>query len=429
MPSLDRRRFLRASAATAGASWLPALAARAADDPARKRACIVLWMAGGPTQTDTFDPKPDHPNGGPFKAIATAAPGVQVAEHLPLVAKQMKHLAIVRSMATKEGDHGRATLQLRTGNSPQAGIDFPTFGALVSNERTRPDGDLPGYVSISPRGFGSASLSAGFLGSRHSPLVVGDSGSEYGAEENGGLRVENLGLPPGISARRADERRSLLEETEAEFLTSRPGAASESHLSAYQRAVRLMKESAAKAFDLSDEKSELRDRYGRNRFGQGCLLARRLVERGVPFVEVTLGGWDTHDNNFAQVKGLCGTLDPAWATLVTDLKDRGLLETTTVVWMGEFGRTPGINPRNGRDHYPNAWSVVLGGGGVAGGRAVGRTSKDGMSVEERPVGVTDLLATVCHAIGIDPTKQNMSNVNRPIRVVDPSGKPVKEVLA
>ena len=231
------------------------------------------------------------------------------------------------------------------------------------------------------------------------------------------------------ASRRADERRALLEETEADFLKSRPGIATDSHKSAYQRAVRLMKESAAKAFDLSDEKADLRDKYGRNRFGQGCLLARRLVERGVPFVEVTLGGWDTHDNNFAQVKNLCGTLDPAWSALLGDLKERGLLETTTVVWMGEFGRTPGINPRNGRDHYPNAWSVVLGGGGIKGGQTVGKTGKDGMTVEERPVNVPDLLATICRAIGIDPTKQNMSNVNRPIRIVDQAAKPVKEVLA
>jgi uncharacterized protein (DUF1501 family) len=430
MPTIDRRNFLRASAASVGASWLPALAARAADDPNRKRACIVLWMAGGPTQTDTFDPKPDHANGGPFEVIDTATAGVRVGEHLPQVAKQMKHLAVVRSMATKEGDHGRATLHLRTGNLPQGGIDFPTFGALVSNERADPKDDLPGYVSISPRGFGSAALTAGFLGSRHAPLVVGGTGGDvFSAETAGELRVENLGLPPGVSTRRAEERRALLEETEADFLASRPGAATESHTSAYHRAVRLMNESAAKAFDLTDEKAAVRDRYGRNRFGQGCLLARRLVERGVPFVEVTLGGWDTHDNNFAQVKTLCGTLDPAWAALVGELKERGLLETTTIVWMGEFGRTPGINPRQGRDHYPNAWSVVLGGGGIAGGQAVGRTSKDGMAVEERPVAVPDLLATVCRAIGVDPAKQNMSNVNRPIRIVDQSAKPIQEVLS
>jgi hypothetical protein len=423
---LHRRDFLRLAGAGVAAGslsgWLPALARDAAGHPARKRACILLWMSGGPSQTDTFDPKPGHPNGGPFRAIDTAAAGVRVAEHLPLLAKEMKHLAVIRSMATREGDHGRATLHLRTGNLPQGSIDYPTFGSLVSNERARPDDDLPGYVSVNPRGLGTAALSAGFLGSRHAPLVVGGG-------DDGEMRVQDLGLPAGISAQRAAERRGLLAEAEADFLSRRPGVATDSHRTAYQRAVRLMRESAARAFDLSDEKPALRDRYGRNRFGQGCLLARRLVERGVPFVEVTLGGWDTHDNNFNQVKALCSTLDPAWSTLVSDLKERGLLDSTLVVWMGEFGRTPVVNPRQGRDHFPVAWSVVLGGGGVRGGQAFGQTGKDGMTAGDRPVAVPDLLATVCLALGIDPAKQNMSNVARPIRIVDLSAKPVKEVLA
>ncbi len=421
---VSRRSFL-----AAGCGWLPSLAASAADHPDRKRACIVLWMSGGPTQTDTFDPKPGHPNGGPFKAIDTAVSGIKIGEHLPLVAKQMKHLAVVRSMATKEGDHGRATLHLRTGNLPQGAIDFPAFGSLVAREKEQPSGDLPGYVSITPRGLGTAALSAGFLGPQYAPLVVGGVGDVFGGDTTGGLRVENLDLPASVSPSRMTDRLALLGEAETDFLASRPGAATASHTSAYQRAARLMRESAAKAFDLSDEEDALRDRYGRNRFGQGCLLARRLVERHVPFVEVTLGGWDTHDNNFAQVKTLCQTLDPAWATLMADLKERGLLDTTTVVWMGEFGRTPGINPRNGRDHYPNAWSVVLGGGGIKGGQVVGRTSATGLEVEDRPVAVPDLLATVCLALGIDPAKQNLSNVNRPIRIVDQSAKPLNEVLA
>jgi uncharacterized protein (DUF1501 family) len=418
---LDRRHLLRAGAAGLTCGWLPRLARAAAGHPDRKRSCIVLWMAGGPAQTDTFDPKPGHPNGGPFKAIETAAPGVRVGEHLPGVAAHMKDLAVIRSMATREGDHGRATLHLRTGYLPAGPIDFPVLGSLVAHERQRPESDLPGYVSVAPRGLGGAALSAGFLGPRHAPLVVDGAGDE--------LRVEDLGLPAGVSAARADDRRALLADLEADFLAARPGPATAGHASAYERATRLMRESAARAFDLSAEDAKLRDRYGRNRFGQGCLLARRLVERGVPFVEVGLGGWDTHDNNFAQVKALCDTLDPAWATLMADLKDRGLLETTTVVWMGEFGRTPGVNPRDGRDHYPAAWSVVLGGGGVRGGQAVGSTGKDGMSVEDRPVSVPDLLATVCLAVGLDPMKQNASNVNRPIRLADPAAKPVREVLA
>src|SRR5262249_51149888 len=220
-----------------------------------------------------------------------------------------------------------------------------------------------------------------------------------------------------------------LDELDREFLETRSATPSLSHRSAYQRAVTLMRSTATKAFDLDEEPKELRDKYGRNLFGQGCLLARRLVERGVAFVEVALGGWDTHDNNFEAVKRLCGTLDPAWSTLMTDMRDRGLLDSTLIVWMGEFGRTPGINPRQGRDHYPPAWSVVLGGGGIKGGQAVGRTGKDGMAVEERPVSAPDLLATVCLALGLDPAKQNQSNVGRPIRLVDVAARPLREVLS
>jgi uncharacterized protein (DUF1501 family) len=194
-----------------------------------------------------------------------------------------------------------------------------------------------------------------------------------------------------------------------------------------------MRTESAKAFDLDDEPAAVRDAYGRNRFGQGCLLARRLVERGVPFVEVTLGGvnsigWDTHADNFHGVKTLSETLDPAWATLMNELQARRLLESTLIVWMGEFGRTPKINPNTGRDHYPNAWSTVLAGGGIRGGQVVGRTSPDGTTVEERKVSVPDLLATACQALGIDPMTQNVSNVGRPIRLVDPAAKVIEEIV-
>jgi len=221
-----------------------------------------------------------------------------------------------------------------------------------------------------------------------------------------------------------------------DFLETRSASSSESHKSAYQRAVTLMRSKATKAFDLDEEPKALRDRYGRNLFGQGCLLARRLVEKGVPFVEVSLAntgnlmlGWDTHIDNFDGVKRLSAILDPAWATLMDDLKDKGLLDSTVVVWMGEFGRTPKINGSRGRDHWPNSWTTVVGGGGIKGGQVVGQTSKDGMEVTERPVKVEDLLATVAKALGIDITKQNVSNVNRPIRIVEPTAKPITEVLA
>jgi hypothetical protein len=420
---LSRRDWLKfGMAGVAGMSlsgWLGNLAVRAADDPQRKRSCIVLWMAGGPSQTDTFDLKPGHNNGGPFKEIDTAVSGVRISEHLPKIAQQTKHLAVVRSMKTREGDHGRATAHLRTGYLPQGSIRFPALGALVSNELSHSDADLPGFVSIMPQGaFAQGSVASGFLGPQHAPLVVAGNG--------GTLRVEDLA--PLVSAERSSERLDLLRDMEAGFLASRPGAGTASHVTAYDRAKRLQRESAARAFDLAEEKDGLRDRYGRGPFGQGCLLARRLVERGVPFVEVTLGGWDTHDNNFEQVKALSNTLDPAWATLMEDLGERGLLGDTLVVWMGEFGRTPTINPRNGRDHYPAAWSVALGGGGIKGGQAVGKTCKDGTTVEDRPVTVPDLMATICLALGLDPKKQNQSNVSRPIRLADPSAEPLKEIL-
>jgi hypothetical protein len=197
-----------------------------------------------------------------------------------------------------------------------------------------------------------------------------------------------------------------------------------------------MRTDARKAFNIDEEKKELRDRYGRNLFGQGCLLARRLIERGVPFVEVTLSnapgaqaGWDTHGNNADQVAALCKVLDPAWSTLMSDLKDRGLLDSTTIVWMGEFGRTPNINPQRGRDHFPNVFSAVLAGGGIKGGQAYGKTSPDGNKPVEKPVPVPDFIATIATALGLDHKKQNMSNVGRPIRIADAGSKPIKEVLA
>jgi len=430
---VNRRDWLRLAASGVGLSlsgWLEALAADTAHNPQRKRSCLVLWMSGGPSQMDTFDLKPGHANGGPFHEIETSARGMRISEHLPKLAGQMQHLAVVRSMSTREGDHGRAAQHLRTGNLPQGAIEFPTLGSLIAREREVRDADLPGYISITPRGIVASALSAGFLGPRFAPLIVGgrpSDGNLFG-DTDGGLRVENLDRPSNVSADQAEERLALLHEMQAEFLSSRPGTGTRSHQNAYDRAVRLMRESAARAFNLGDEKAELRDRYGRDRFGQGCLLARRLVERGVPFVEVTLGGWDTHDKNFDQVQTLSQMLDAAWATLISDLKDRGLLDSTLLVWMGEFGRTPVINPRQGRDHYPAAWSVVLGGGGIQGGQALGRTSKDGMAVEERPVAIPDLLATICLALGIDPLKQNMSNVGRPIRIVDQSARPLREIL-
>ncbi|HKB42149.1 MAG TPA: DUF1501 domain-containing protein [Gemmataceae bacterium] len=422
----SRRGWLQAtSAGLAGASlsgWFGALASAAATDPRRKRSCILLWMSGGPSQMDTFDLKPGHKNGGPFKEIQTAVPGLRISEHLPQVAQHMKRLALVRSMSTKEGDHGRATYHLRTGYVQQGPIHYPALGAVLSKELGDAEAELPGFVSIAPaRGVNPSAYGAGFLGPQYAPLMVGTAGPSLG--------VQDLALPSGIQQAQAEARIGLLEGLQRDFVARHPDPGPRSHQSAVERAVRLMKPAAARAFNLDEEPAKLRDRYGRNLFGQGCLLARRLVERGVPFVEVAFGSWDTHFENFPAVRRLSGTLDAAWATLLSDLEQHGLLDTTLIIWMGEFGRTPQINGQAGRDHFPAAWTTVLGGGGIRGGQVVGKTSPDGVRVVERPVPVPDFMATVCRALGLDPTRQNLSNVGRPIRLADAEAKPIKEVLA
>jgi hypothetical protein len=311
---------------------------------------------------------------------------------------------------------------------------------LFSKELGRLDSALPNFVSIAPTPFLSpGAYGPGFLGPEYAPLIIANNNYGFGpanAFNDSVLAVQDLLPSKDVAEKQVVSRLDLVKDMQTKFASSRPGVTTESHLTAYDRAVRLMRTDAKKAFNLGDEKKELRDRYGRNLFGQGCLLARRLIERGVPFVEVTLSnvagsqvGWDTHDRNAEQVAALCKVLDPAWVTLMADLKDRGLLSTTLIVWMGEFGRTPAINPQRGRDHYPNAYSAVLAGGGIKGGQAYGKTGIDGVGVTENPVPVPNLIATVAKALGLDPTKQNMSNVGRPIRIADAGSKPIKEVLA
>jgi Protein of unknown function (DUF1501) len=433
-PQLSRRDWFRMSAGlgASAAGWFPAFAADAARNPERKRSCILLWMGGGPATIDLWDLKPDHPNGGPCRPIE-AAPGLRIGEHLPRVARHGKRMAVVRSMSTKEGDHGRATYLMRTGNLPQGAIQFPTLGSLVSKELGDPASELPNFVAVSPfRAFSQGAFGPGFLGPNYAPLVVGEGNfgePQPGENADRSLRVQDLDRPRDVSSAQAESRYDLLRDMEQSFLADRPTLVAQSHATAYDRAVRLMQSVGAKAFDLSEESARVRDSYGRNLFGQGCLLARRLVERGVPFVEVNLGGWDTHQNNFDAVKRLCGILDPAWGQLMTDLDARGLLDTTTILCMGEFGRTPRINQGTGRDHYPTAWSAVLAGGGIRGGQAHGQTTDDGTKVEGTPTNVTDLLATLCAALGIDHTKQNPSNVGRPIRIVDKAAKVMKDIVA
>jgi hypothetical protein len=434
---ISRRDWLRLTAAGVSAysvsGWLGALAADTASDPQRKRSCILLWMSGGPSQLDTFDLKPGHANGGPFKAINTSVSGIQISEHFEKIAPFMDRMALVRSMTSKEGDHGRATYLLRTGYLPQGPIQYPSIGALVSKELGEERSELPNFVSVAPfRVLNQGAFGSGFLGPRHAPLVVGEmaaAASQQGQNTaDGALRVEDLAPTAGVGKDQIGTRIGLLQEAERDFLADHPDLPAVTHQNAYDRAVRLMQTTAKSAFDLDQEKGTVRDGYGRNLFGQGCLLARRLVERQVPFVEVTLNGWDTHGGNAATVKNLSQTVDAAWASLMRDLKERGLLETTLIVWMGEFGRTPKFPRPDGRDHWPNSFSAVLAGGGIKGGQVIGDTGPDGASIKDRPVTVPEFLATICQALGIDHQKQNLSNVGRPIRIVAPGTEAVKEVL-
>ena len=431
-----RRDWLRMSLASSlGVScsgWLPLLA-RAAGSDRPQKACIVLWMSGGPSQTDTFDLKVKHANGGPSKEIQTSVPGIRISENLPGIARQLGDVAIVRSMTTNEGDHGRGTELMLTGFRPgTGGVQYPTLGSLISKEIGLADNELPNFVSISDFRFAPNAGSPGYLGPAYAPLVVSGNSDDPLARAN--LSIENLRPPRNVDETSLKNRFDILRFMQKDFVSRTDSASAQAHRANYDRALRMVESQAKHAFELDKETPELRDRYGRSRFGQGCLLARRLVERGVPFVEVTLSGtqanpvsWDTHADNFNAVRGLCEVLDPAWSTLMDDLRERGLLDSTLIVWMGEFGRTPQINQNTGRDHFPTAWSTVLAGGGIKGGQVIGNTGADGMQVTDRPVKAADLLATVCQTLGINPHKDNYTAEGRPIKIIDEGGEPLKEL--
>jgi len=389
--------------------WLMPLRRR----PAPAKAAIVLWMNGGPSQFETWDPKDGHANGGPTKAIPTSAPGIRYADNMQNCAKQAEHIAVIRSMTSPASDHERGVYLLHTGYEPTGTLVHPSMGSITALEIGPESGELPNYVVLDGRGGGRSS---GFLPPRCEPFAIA------------GEKVPNVFAPADISRDRFRSRMALLKEQDREFAADRPGEPAERRIAARDAADRLMHSPLLDGFDLSKEKPVILREYGDNRFGRGCLLARRLVERGVNFVEVNLEGWDTHANNFVLSKDLCKTLDPAMGTLIRDLRDRGLLSQTLVVCMGEFGRTPKINGNNGRDHFSKAWSVALAGGGIQGGRAIGSSGPDGMGVAERPVKVSDLFATIYSLVGIPPDKVNMSPLGRPIKVSD-GGQPVKELLS
>ncbi|MBL8811539.1 MAG: DUF1501 domain-containing protein [Planctomycetaceae bacterium] len=410
--SIIRRRFLQqlSGAAAAGLGLRTVLASQAEQLRKQGKSMILLWMQGGPSQFETLDPKPGKENGGPTEAIQTSVAGIQIAENFPLVAKQMQDIAIVRSMTNKEGSHPRATYQMHTGYVPAGSVKHPSFGSCVCQQIGHVDGQLPSFVSI------GSTQGAGFLGMDYEPFVVSRPGQ----------LPENIALP--VSRDRFDRRTELLGKMTGEFARSGSEQLAKTHDSLYGKASRLVLTPETEAFDISSEPAALKDAYGDSNFGRGCLLARRLVERGVAFVEVRSGNWDTHQNNFEECAKNAAEVDPGTATLLSDLRDRGMLKDTVVVWMGEFGRTPKINPREGRDHYPKVFSMMMAGGGIRGGQVYGSSTADGSEIAENPVTVPDLMRTVCKALGVNADHENMSPQGRPLKVVD-GGKEVDSLLS
>jgi RNA polymerase sigma factor (sigma-70 family) len=385
LPSFDTAGPARAANATAqGPAAVPQPPAPQ-PGAAKHPSVILLWMSGGPSQLETFDLKPGHPNGGAFREINTVVPGIRISEHLPKLAKLTRHLTIIRSVTSSEGDHTRGSFIMHTGHAPGGLVDFPSLGSIVAKEFGNAQADLPPYVSIGHAGPSQAT-GPGYLGEAFAPLEVSVQAGEWR-------------IPPARAFERINKKRAAA-----------------------------LHQATEKAFDLSEEKAATRDTYGRHQFGQGCLVARRLVERGVPCVEVTLGGWDHHGNIFAGVKTLSERLDPAWATLLTDLEQRKLLDKTLIVWMGEFGRTPQINVNNGRDHYPRAFTVVLAGAGIKGGQVIGQTGADGTQVVQRPVTPPELMATILRAVRIDPRRQYQANNGQQVPLVPPGTQAVQEAL-
>jgi hypothetical protein len=406
--TVTRRRFLLAGAALAGAGVsLPALAGQMRR---QGRSCILLWMAGGPSQFETFDPKPGAETQGPTRAIATSVPGLHIAEHWVRLAPLMKEVALVRSMTGKEGNHGRATYLLHTSYAPSGGITHPGLGSQVAQELGKADFDLPLFVSIS-----GPSVGPGFLGVKYAPFVI----------TNPSQPPDNLPAP--VPAARLKRRLGLLQELEAPLADSATGSLVREHRELYDQTARMVLSPRTTAFRLDQEPQTLRDLYGRSPFGQGCLMARQLIEAGVPFVEVQSSGWDTHGNELPALKKLIPPVDRGTAALLGDLKARGLLERTLVIWMGEFGRMPWINLTAGRDHYPQAFNLFLAGCGIQGGRVIGATDKKGVEVIERAVTVPDLFCTFCQALDINARKEKDSDVGRPVKIVE-FGRAIQEVF-
>jgi hypothetical protein len=375
------------------------------------KAAVLVWLGGGASTIDMWDLKPGTDVGGPFQPIATSG-DVEICEHLPKVAQQFHHLSVVRSMRTREADHDRGRYYMHTGYVPNPSVSHPSYGSVVSHELIDQTTDLamPPFVSI-----GGTSEGAGFLGAAYAPFVVDANG-----------QVRNLEVDTARD--RLDDRMAMLASLEKSFIRQNRGLSAAEHARILDKTVSLMTSDQLDAFRVADEPQQTRERYGDSNVGRGCLLARRLLEAGVPFVEVDFGGWDNHQNVFDTLRDdRLPNLDQALSALVEDLDARGRLADTVVICMGEFGRTPRINANTGRDHWARGWSVVLGGGGINGGIAVGQTNEVG-EAEGDTYSSEDVMATVCQALGISLDKSFTSRSGRPMKIAG-GGRVIEPLFA
>lgn len=414
--SFNRRELLRLSAAGAFAgsaiSWLDIVAerglAQAAVTGKKHKSCIVLFMSGGPSHSHTFDVKPKSS----YKTIQTSAPGIEISEYLPEVAKQMQHMSLVRGMSTGDANHETAHFLMRTGfRQGTAGLDYPHFGAVAGKEIVREDTRMPNFVVLKPGSGSRQGHSAGFIGAQYAPMTMKD------------VSAGIANLAPAGPLESFDRRTALLERQDQRFWNERGFDAAKAKMESYQKAIDLVHYERAKlAFEVDRESDAVKNRYGEGIFAKQCLGARRLVEAGVPFVEVMHPQyWDTHGGAEQGQKKLSEVLDKPMGALLEDLEERGLLETTLVIWMGEFGRD-----FSGGNHYAKAWTTGFAGAGIAGGRVVGKTDDKAMTVVDRPVKVGDFVATIYKALGIDHAKE--VNVDgRPVALTD-KGQPVDELF-
>ena len=435
-PGITRQSFLRAGALSfLGATHLDLLRlagseAFAATSPVKAKACILLWLEGGISHLDSWDVKA---NSG-FRRIATNAPGVQISEIFPGVAKHMDKLSIIRSMRTQERNHPQGTIETLCGHRPNPALKFPSVGSIVSKELGSRD-NMPPFVVVPLPTEGDffnyeEAYRSGFLGPAFDSMILPDPSKPD-------FVVPDLSLPKSISAEAIDDRRTMLKIVDQYYRQKENTTEFAKMDTFHEQALRMILSPHVKeAFNISQESEKMRDRYGRTRVGQSVLLARRLVEAGCRFVTAagyTHGQWDTHGENDKRLRDtLAPMLDQSLSALMEDLAQRGLLESTVVLVTGEFGRTPTINPNRGRDHWPDCWSLLVGGGGIEGGRVVGASDERGANVAERPVSTGDLYATIYKAMGIDWTKTYMSPIGRPVYIAngfeDKMGEPLKELI-